>query len=137
MRNIKNKKNIINLPKITKKRKKSLKSKTGRNKVIKNAIYFKKMLGRKDDIFVGEQPKNVIAYSPNYDFFRPHIPATTFKYKKNDEDYKKYITGKIIRGYNYSPEKYFVFEYKKNKPKKLNLIRERLKIIEILKKKIE
>ena len=70
------------------------------------------MLGRKDDIFIGEQPKNVIAYSPYYDFFRAHIPTTTFKYK-NDEDYKKYIIGKIIRGYNYSPEIYFVFEYKK------------------------
>jgi hypothetical protein len=135
MRNINSNKNIY-LPKIVKKIKKPLKSRTKRNNGIKHSIYFKKMLGRKDDLF-GEQAKNVIAYCPNYDFFRPHIPTTTFKYKKNDEDYKKYVTGKIIRGYKYSPEKYFVFEYKKNKPKKLNLIRERLKMIEILKKKVE
>ena len=135
MRNINNNKNIY-LPKITKKIKRPLKSRTKRNNGIKHSIYFKKMLGRKDDLF-GEQAKNVIAYCPNYDFFRPHIPTTTFKYKKNDDDYKKYVTGKIIRGYKYSPEKYFVFEYKKNKPKKINLIRERLKIIEILKKKVE
>ena len=137
MRNIINRNNNVYLPKITKKIKKSLRSRTNRNNGIKNSFYFKKMLGRKSDIFVGEQSKNAIAYFPNYDFFRPHIPTTTFKYKKNDVDYKKYITGKIIRGYNYSSEKYFVFEYKIKKPKKLNLNRERIKIIEILKKKVE
>ena len=136
MRNINNNNKNTYLPKISKKIKRPLKSRTKRNNGIKYSIYFKKMLGRKDDLF-GEQAKNVIAYCPNYDFFRPHIPTTTFKYKKNDNDYKKYVTGKIIRGYKYSPEKYFVFEYKKNKPKKINLIRERLKIIEKKKKKVE
>ena len=53
MKNIKDKKNIINLPEITKKRKKTLKSKTGRNKVIKNAIYYKKYWGEKT-IFLSE-----------------------------------------------------------------------------------
>ena len=51
----------------------------------------------------------------------PHIPSTIFKYKVNPQNYKKYITNKIIRGYNYTPEKYFVLEYGKNKIKKIGL----------------
>ncbi len=90
------------------------------------------MKGRNDNFLV-EQNINVISYSPNYEFLRPHIPSTIFKYKKDDENYKKYIIGKIIRGYHYSPEKYFVFEYKKKKPKKFNINMERKKIIEMLK----
>ena len=135
MRNINSKK--IYLPKIERKSsKKSIKIKPKRNNEIKHSIYFKKMLGRKDSLF-GDQTLNLVQYFPNYDFFRLHIPSVAFKYHKNDDDYKKYITGKIIRGYNYSPEKYFVFEYKKNKARKINMNRERLKMIEILKKKIE
>ena len=103
---------------------------------LRYSLSFKKMLGRKDELF-GEQSLNLISYFPNYDFFMPHIPTIIFKHHKNDDELKKYITGKIIRGYKYSPEKYFVFEYKKNKSKRLNLIRERQKIIEILNEKIE
>ena len=77
-------------------------------------MYFKKMLGGKDSLF-GAHSLNLVQYFPNYNFFRPHISLVGFKYHKNDDDYKKYITGKIIRGYNYSPEKYLVFEYKKIK----------------------
>ena len=135
MRNISNKN--IYLPKIQKKlQPKSLRNKNKRNKAIKYSINFKKMLGRKDELF-GDQSLNLISYFPNYDFFMPHIPTIIFKHHKNDDELKKYITGKIIRGYKYSPEKYFVFEYKKYKSKRLNLIRERQKIIEILKEKIE
>ena len=135
MRNIISNKNI-QFPKIAKKLSKPLRSVTKRYNEVKNTFYFKKMLGRKDSLF-GEQNLNLVSYFPNYEFFRPHIPTTIFKYQKDEENYKKYVTGKIIRGYNYSPEKYFVFEYGKKKPKRLNLNRERLKMIEILKEKGE
>ena len=94
------------------------------------------MLGRDDTMF-NNSNLNLISYFPNYSIMMPHIPTTIFKYKGNKQNYKKYITGKIIRGYNYTPEKYFVIEYKKNKVKKVNLYKEREKIKEILKKKIE
>ena len=102
----------------------------------KKSIVFRKMLGRDDAIF-NNNNLNLISYYPNYDIMMPHIPATIFKYKKNPQNYKKFITGKIIRGYNYSTEKYFVFEFKKNKIKKININKEREKIKEILKKKVE
>ena len=101
---------------------------------LRYSLSFKKMLGRENNK-TGE--KNVFSYNPNYEFFRPHIHSTIFSYKNNDENYKKYKTGKIIRGYKYSPDKYFVCEFKKRKPIKFNINRERLKILEILKKKIE
>ena len=103
---------------------------------IKNPIVFKKMLGRDDALF-NNNSLNLISYFPNYNVMMPHIPATIFKYKGDSQNYKRYITGKIIRGYKYTPEKYFVIEYKKNKVKKVNLFKEREKIKEILKKKIE
>ena len=103
---------------------------------LKNPIIFKKMLGRDDTMF-NNSNLNLISYFPNYSIMMPHIPATIFKYKGNKQNYKKYITGKIIRGYNYTPEKYFVIEYKKNKIKKVNIFKEREKMKEILKKKIE
>ena len=103
----------------------------------RNPIIFKKMLGR-DDVLFNNQNLNLISYFPNYKCMMPHIPATIFKYKKNEQNYKKYITGKIIRGYNYKTEKYFVFDYKnQNQIKKININKEREKIKEILKKKIE
>ena len=58
-----------------------------------------------------------------------HIHSTIFSYKNDDENYKKYKTGKIIRGYNYSPDDYFVFKFKKEKPIKFNINRERQKIL--------
>ena len=103
---------------------------------LKNPIIFKKMLGR-DDVLFNNQNLNLISYFPNYDSIMRHIPSTIFKYKDNPQNYKKYITNKIIRGYNYTPEKYFVFEYGKNKIKKINIYKERIKMKEILKKKIE
>jgi hypothetical protein len=103
---------------------------------MKNPIVFRKMLGRDDTLF-NNNNLNLISYYPNYDIMMPHIPATIFKYKDNPQNYKKFITGKIIRGYNYSPEKYFVFEFKKNKIKKININKEREKMKEILKQKVE
>ena len=107
----------------------------GKNE-IKHSIYFKKMSGRKD-IYFGGNSNNSIFYSPNYEFFRPHIQSSIFSYKIKDEDYKKYKTGKIIRGFNCSQEKYFVCEFKRKEPTKYNLNRERKKILEILRKNIE
>jgi hypothetical protein len=54
-------------------------------------------------------------YNPDYNIIRPHIPSTIFKTKRIYQNYKKYITGKIIRNYCYNPEQYFVFEIKKDK----------------------
>ena len=130
----KSNKNII-LPKITNLIKKNpLKNRIKRNNEIKNSIYFEKMLGRKD-INKVENSNNSISYSPNYEFFRPHIQSNIFSYKQSDKEYKKYKIGKIIRGFNCSPDNYFVFEFKKKESKKYNLNRERLKIFGILKKK--
>lgn len=136
MRNILSK--SLKLPKIRRRlQKNNIKNKSKRNKDIKYSIYFKKMLGRNDNKPDEKISKNLISYSPNYEFFRPHIHSTIFRYKKDDENYKKYKIGQIIRSYKYSPDQYFVFEYKKNKPKKFDLSRERLKIIETLRKKFE
>ena len=142
VKNVKNKN--LSLPKIgvrkikniktLKKRKNRFRSSSLGN--MKNPIVFRKMLGR-DDAAFSNNNLNLISYYPNYDSMMPHIPSTIFKYKKNPQNYKKFITGKIIRGYNYSPEKYFVIEFKKNKVKKININKEREKIKEILKKKVE
>ena len=134
-------KNIFNnnkiLPKIKNLHKKNiLNDKSERNNEIKHSIYFKKMSGRKD-INLGGNSNNSISYSPNYEFFRPHIQSSIFSYKINNEDYKRYKTGKIIRGFKCSQDKYFVCEFKRKEPIKYNLNRERKKILEILRKKIE
>ena len=100
----------------------------------RNPVLFKKMLGRNDTLF-NNQNLNLISYSPNYKSTMPHIPATIFKYKENEQNYKKYITGKIIRGYHYTSKKYFVIDYKnQNQNKKINMNKEREIIKEILKK---
>ena len=139
LRNI-SKRNKI-LPKIKNiLRKYSLKDKADeKNEIknnIKNSIYFEKMTGRKD-INHKKNNNNSISYEPNFEFFRPHIQSSIFCYKLNDEDYKKYKTGKTIRGFDFSREKYTVCEYKKKEPKKYDLNRERIKIIETLRKKNE
>ena len=117
-------------------KKNTLKKNVKRNNIYKNYLSFKKMRGRKE-YNAEEKEDHIISYEPNYKCFWPHIHSTFFSYKINDENYKKYKTGKIIRGYNYSPDDYFVCEFKKKKPIKFDMNRERLKIIEILRKKIE
>ena len=54
-------------------------------------------------------------YNPDYNIIRPHVRSTIFKSKRKYQNFKKYITGKIIRSYCYSPDQYFVFEIKENK----------------------
>ena len=84
---------------------------------LKCPIIFDKMPGRDrpinfvDSIWDGCRTN----YSPDYNIIRPHIPSTIFKTKRIYQNYKKYITGKIIRNYCYNPEQYFVFEIKKDK----------------------
>ena len=59
-------------------------------------------------------------YNPDYNVIRPHIPSTIFKCKRKFQNFKKYITGKIIRSYLYNPEQYFVFEIKDKKDDKIS-----------------
>ena len=101
---------------------------------IKNPIVFKKMMGREDVLF-GNNSFNLMSYFPNYESTMPHIPATIFKYHKNIQNFKKYINGKIIRGYHYSPEKYFVIEFQRSKNKGKIMDNEKRK--ENMRKKIE
>ena len=134
MRNIYNKN--IKFPKINNIKKSALKKRYKRNNRFKNYVSFKKMRGRDDDKSE-EKDEHLIAYEPNYEFFRPHIHSTFFSYKNSDENYKKFKTGKIIRGYNYSPDDYFVCEFEKKKSSMFNINKEKLKIIELLKQKVE
>ena len=71
------------------------------------------MPGRDRKIGISNDYKEV-DYTPNYDITRPHVPATLFKNSFDYTKFKKYITGKIIRSYCYSPDKYFVLEINKN-----------------------
>ena len=56
--------------------------------------------------------ENSIDYDPNYEYNFPHTPSYIFKYIKNKENHKKYINGKIIRGYSYDPDNYYVMKLK-------------------------
>ncbi len=80
-------------------------------------IVFDRMPGRDRPINFVDGDKDACRsnYNPGYDIIRPHIPSTIFKCKRKFENFKKYITGKIIRSYCYSPDNYFVFEIKNNK----------------------
>ena len=82
---------------------------------LKSPILFNKMRGR-PNLF--NETKYLISYNPNYDSTFPHVPSYIFKYKKNKQNYKKYINGKIIRGYYYNPCEYYVMELQKSEEKK-------------------
>ncbi len=79
-------------------------------------VIFDKMPGRDRPInFVDGSWKGCRTnYNPDYNVIRPHIPSTIFKSKRQCQNFKKYITGKIIRSYCYYPDQYFVFEIKNN-----------------------
>ena len=87
---------------------------------VKCPIVFNKMPGRDRKVVI-EPNINEINYSPNYEFTRPHVPATIFKPTFDSQKFKKYMTGKIIRSYCYTPDKYFVLEINQNKDKNKNL----------------
>ena len=81
---------------------------------IKCPVSFEKMPGRKT---LYNKPINEILYAPNYNCVRPHIPSTIFSYKETFQNFKKYITGKIIRSYCYTPDSYFILQINKQNRK--------------------
>ena len=100
---------------LTKNNKKFIKNISAHN--LRCPIIFSKMPGRDRPInFVdGNWEGCRTNYNPDYNIIRPHIPSIIFKNKRKDQNYKKYITGKIIRSYCFNPIQYFVFEIKENK----------------------
>lgn len=112
----KNISNISNMSKVLSPKRKVNRSVSYENIFSKKSpILFNKMKGR-PDIFV--ESKFLISYNINYDLIYPHVPSYIFKYIKNKQDYKKYINGKIIRGYYYNPSDYYVMELKRVEDKK-------------------
>lgn len=110
--------NISNISKVFSPKKKVNRSVSYENLFKKKSpILFNKMRGR-TNIFL--ESKYLISYNPNYDSTFPHIPSTIFKYTINKQNYKKYMNGKIIRGYYYNPSDYYVMELKRIEEKKKN-----------------
>ena len=107
---------MMNATKFFLKNKKKL-NKNASAESLRCPIIFDKMPGR-------DRPINFVDggwegcrtnYNPDYNIIRPHVRSTIFKSKRKYQNFKKYITGKIIRSYCYSPDQYFVFEIKENK----------------------
>ena len=112
----KNSSNISNISKVFSPKRKVNRSISYENLLSKKSpILFKKMKGR-EDIFT--KTKYLISYNINYECTFPHIPSVMFKYIKNKQNYKKYINGKLIRGYYYNPSDYYVMELKRAEEKK-------------------
>ena len=101
----------------TYKRIKKMPNKSSSMENLRCPIVFDRMPGRDRPINFVDGNKDACKsnYNPDYDIIRPHIPSTIFKCKRKFENFKKYITGKIIRSYCYSPDNYFVFEIKHNR----------------------
>ena len=74
---------------------------------IKGQIVFDKMKKRKS---LFKKCESNIDYFPNYKYSLPHTPSYIFKYIPNKDNYKKYINGKIIRGYNFNTDNYYVMQ---------------------------
>ena len=91
---------------------KTSKSFSNTNK-IKCPIVFNKMPGRERKAVVTSGLGNDVDYTPKYDIIRPHVPTTIFKHSFDFSKFKKYINGKIIRNYCYTPDQYFVLEINK------------------------
>ena len=107
---------------ILKNKKKLFKSTSAENiNKVKCPIVFNRMPGRDRKVVI-EPNFNEINYSPNYEFTRPHVPSTIFKPTFNCQKFKKYMIGKIIRSYCFTPDKYFVFEVNQNKDRNKNII---------------
>ena len=81
---------------------------------IRCPIVFNKMPGRDRNVVIMPNCRDV-DYSPNYEIIRPHAPEITFKNRFDLNKFKKFMTGKIIRSYCLTPDKYFVFEINENK----------------------
>ena len=78
----------------------------------KGIVSFDKMTGRKNNVFnvlnLKEEIKN--EYTPKYEITRPHIYIKKFNTRKSLKGFKKYVVGKIIRNYHFSPIDYFMFD---------------------------
>ena len=98
----------LNLPQIKYERKNNSTLKNNSNS-IKGYIVFDKMEKRKS---LFHNKASSISYSPDYNFILPHTPSYLFKYTKDKQNYKKYINGKIIRGYNPNSNSYYVMQLK-------------------------
>lgn len=109
----KNKDINLNENKKTKSKLFSMSSSDNINK-IRCPIVFNKMPGRDRNVVIMPNCRDV-DYSPNYEIIRPHAPEITFKNRFDLNKFKKYMTGKIIRSYCPTPDKYFVFEINENK----------------------
>ena len=109
----KNKDINLNENKKTKSKLFSMSSSDNINK-IRCPIVFNKMPGRDRNVVIMPNCRDV-DYSPNYEIIRPHAPEITFKNRFDLNKFKKYMTGKIIRSYCLTPDKYFVFEINENK----------------------
>lgn len=83
---------------------------------IRCPIVFNKMPGRDRKVVFGPNCRDV-DYTPNYEIIRPHAPEIIFKSQFDINKFKKFMTGKIIRSYCLTPDKYFVFEINENKNK--------------------
>ena len=81
---------------------------------IRCPIVFNKMPGRDRNVVIMPNCRDV-DYSPNYEIIRPHAPEITFKNRFDLNKFKKFMTGKIIRSYCLTPDKYFVIEINENK----------------------
>ena len=81
---------------------------------IRCPIVFNRMPGRDRNVVILPNCRDV-DYSPNYEIIRPHAPEITFKNQFDLNKFKKFMTGKIIRSYCLTPDKYFVFEMSENK----------------------
>ena len=80
---------------------------------IRCPVVFNRMPGRERKIIISEK-YNEANYSPNYEITRPHIPATIFKHSFDYSKFKKFVIGKIIRSYCFTPDNYFIIEINKN-----------------------
>ena len=109
----KNKDINLNENKKTKSKLFSMSSSDNINK-IRCPIVFNKMPGRDRNVVIMPNCRDV-DYSPNYEIIRPHAPEITFKNRFDLNKFKKFMTGKIIRSYCLTPDKYFVFEINENK----------------------
>ena len=109
----KNKDINLNENKKTKSKLFSMSSSDNINK-IRCPIVFNKMPGRDRNVVIMPNCR-AVDYSPNYEIIRPHAPEITFKNRFDLNKFKKFMTGKIIRSYCLTPDKYFVFEINENK----------------------
>ena len=81
-------------------------------------IAFNKMSGRYKKRKKTEKDildNKAIEYKPNYDITLPHIKSIIFKSKMNQQDYKKFLLGKMLRSYKCNSNHYVVMDINNKK----------------------